>query len=86
MMKIKPAPIKERIRTALEGNAGRMGYHQLMREVFPVEAFPRAWQYQSNGGPPGCAMAFGRALREMGCRTTSQGARLVYLPPAASTK
>lgn len=44
-------------------------YHELMRLVFPDQ---RSWNYQSHGGPPGCAMTFGRALRELGayrCQT-----------------
>lgn len=58
-------PIKERIRAALEAAGGRMNRYSCMHAVFPPEQFPRAWRYQANGGPPGCAMAFGRALREM---------------------
>ena len=41
-------------------------YHELMRLVFPEDEYPRAWNYQANGGPPGCAMAFGRGLRRAG--------------------
>lgn len=61
---IRPLPLKDRIRAALVD--GPKSYYQVMREVFPEEQFPRAFQQSSNGGPPGCAMAFGRALREMG--------------------
>ncbi len=53
-------------------------YHTLMGLVFPIEDYPGAWRCSMNGGPPGCAMAFGRALRQMG------GARgrddIVWLP------
>lgn len=77
----KPAPIKDRIRAALEAEGGRMLRHQLMHKVFPQDQFPKAWNYQSNGGPPGCAMAFGRALREMGCREWgTYSSRVVALP------
>jgi len=41
-------------------------YNELMRAVFPFESYPEAWRYASHGGPPGCAMAFNRAIREMG--------------------
>lgn len=40
-------------------------YHELMRLVFPEDLYPNAYRYQSNGGPPGCAMAFGKALRKL---------------------
>ena len=59
--------IKERIRRALEASGGRMGYHELLDAVFPVEEYPNSRRHSSNGGPPGCAFALGRALREMGC-------------------
>lgn len=60
-------PIKQRIIDALAAApGGKLGYHVLMHAVFPQDDYPKAWRYQSNGGPPGCAMAFGRALRELG--------------------
>jgi len=37
-----------------------------MEAVFPESDYPNAWRYSCNGGPPGCAMSFGRALRELG--------------------
>ncbi len=43
-----------------------IGYHELMRLVFPEREYPKAWRYSMNGGPPGCAMSFGKALRELG--------------------
>lgn len=60
------ATLKERIRAALVARGGRGKYHEVMREVFPHDKYPRAFRYSSNGGPPGCAMAFGRAIREIG--------------------
>ena len=66
-------PLKDRIANALGKAGGCMTYHALMVECFPFEKYPKAWRYQSNGGPPGCAMAFGRALREMGCRRIGVG-------------
>lgn len=58
-------PLKTRIALALHGRGPR-SYHDVMHEVFPRESYPRAFRYKTEGGPPGCAMAFGRALREMG--------------------
>lgn len=77
----KPVPLKERIRAVLDANGGHMGYHDCMRAVFPEAQYPNAWRYQSNGGPPGCAMPFGKALRELGGRRSGiGGASMVYLP------
>lgn len=44
-----------------------MGYHELMRTVFPQSEYPRAYEYSANGGPPGCAMALGKAIRSLRC-------------------
>jgi hypothetical protein len=73
-------PIKDRIRAAMSDKT-RMQYHDLMRAVFPEDQYPKAWRYQSNGGPPGCAMSFGNALRELGATVTGMGGgRIVYIP------
>lgn len=58
--------ITDRILTAIRPHHGVMDYHALMREVFPENKYPRAWRPSCNGGPPGCAMAFGAALRRLG--------------------
>ncbi|WP_186083622.1 hypothetical protein [Burkholderia gladioli] len=74
----RPAPraklprLKDRIRAALAA-APRgemvvprsMTFAALAQEVFPEEHFPKAFRYQANGGPPGCYMALGRAVREL---------------------
>lgn len=83
-------PIKERIRNAFarlepvrpgHGSESPRSYDDMLRAVFPEKEYPRAWRYSSNGGPPGCAMAFGRAVREMGGSFTStRGHRLVNIP------
>ena len=74
-------PLKERICTALQIAGGSMTYYSLMVQCFPFDEYPKAWRYQSNGGPPGCAMAFGKALREMGCTTSGRlSGRVVSLP------
>jgi len=57
-------PIKERILYWF--GPGCLDYHTLMDRCFPPEHFPLAHRCSSNGGPPGCAMAFGKALRELG--------------------
>lgn len=76
----KPRPIKERIIASVTKQGGWGDYHQTMRDVFPDDQFPRAWRYSSNGGPPGCAMAFNRALREMGVYIDYNNARRLRLP------
>ena len=58
--------IHYRIKRALDGTGGRITYHELMRRVFPENEYPKAYKGATKGGPPGCAMAFGAALREMG--------------------
>ena len=55
--------LKERIRTHYR--AGVTDYNLLMQACFPPETHPEAFGYPTRGGPPGCAMAFNRALSEM---------------------
>jgi hypothetical protein len=43
----------------------RAYYGHLILKVWPPDKYPRAYRRSCNGGPPGVAMAFGRALREM---------------------
>lgn len=86
MAKIKRVPIKERILKALDGSY-QMEYFKLMRLVFPPDQYPKATNYQSNGGPAGCCMAFGKALRELGGGNTGQGsARMAWINPKRSDK
>lgn len=60
----KPVPIVQRIVAAMQRcRVNRREYHDLMRAVFPERDYPNAWRYKAAGGPPGCAMAFGAALR-----------------------
>ena len=66
-------PLQARIVEALKTQPRqRMNYHSLMYALWPPEQHPKAWRYSSNGGPPGCAMAFGRALRQL------QSAKMVW--------
>ncbi len=67
------------ILAAGRGEAPR--YHDMLERVFPRSEYPDAWRYSSNGGPPGCAMTFGRALRMLGGSTSGMGGgRTVYVP------
>jgi hypothetical protein len=77
---VKRVPIKRRIAKAYRHG---ITYYDLLRITFPEDDYPRAFVYGSNGGPPGCAMAFGRALREMdGQRSILNGVERVYIPNA----
>ena len=58
----KPS-LEQRIRDAY---AQTRDYRRMLELVFPLPEYPRAWRCSNNGGPPGCAIAFGRALRKMG--------------------
>lgn len=67
--------IEARIRDAY---AKTRSYHGMLNLVFPAERYPKARRISNNGGPPGCAMAFGAAIRRMGGRRDGDN---VYLPP-----
>jgi hypothetical protein len=83
-MNKKLPPIKERIRAAYEN--GIKDYHQLIDKIFPKEHFPNAFRRRNAGGPPGCAMAFNRAIREMGGTWYKNDyRRTVYIPPVKDT-
>lgn len=59
--------VQDRIVSALQSCEGqRTSYYRLMELVWPFEQYPRAYRSSANGGPPGVAMAFGKALRLMG--------------------
>lgn len=80
-------PIKTRIADAYRDLLRKhceVTYHALLEAVFPPTWYPRAWRRSVNGGPPGCAMPFGHALRQMGgSRTGIGGAAIIYIPAAA---
>jgi len=38
-------------------------FHDLEQKLYPSEAYPRYWNYASNGGPPGGRMQFVAALK-----------------------
>ena len=44
---------------------GKASYHALMWGVWPADKYPRAYRHSTNGGPPGVAMIYGKALREL---------------------
>jgi hypothetical protein len=59
-------PTTQRIAEHLVGaHPAKHTYYLTMLAVFPPNEYPDAWRYSSNGGPPGCAMTFGAALRKM---------------------
>ena len=63
---MKLTPLQKRIVDALKKqHRQRMNYHSLMYELWPPDQHPKAWRHSSNGGPPGCCMAFGRALSQL---------------------
>ena len=77
---MKRVPIEQRIRKAMDGHL-QQRYYDIMVEVFPTSQYPRAWNYSSNGGPPGCAMAFNAAIRRMGGSWRGMGsARTMWIP------
>lgn len=71
--------IKERIAKAYCALAeyGGANYHELMEATFPSDRYPNAFNRATRGGPPGCSMAFNRALREMDGR---RDGNMVTLP------
>jgi hypothetical protein len=72
---------ESRIKSAM-GNKTTMQYHELMQLVFPPEKYPNAYNYSVNGGPPGCAMTFGAAIKRLGGRDSGMGnQRIVEIPP-----
>lgn len=80
-------PIQERIRTAYiqlrPERGGDRDYAAMLRAVFPEADYPRAFTYAAQGGPPGCAIAFGKAIRQLGGRIIHRPkqATVVRLPP-----
>ncbi len=72
---MKKPSVKDRIRAAYKITRQ---YHEMMAIVFPE---PSAHRYATGGGPPVCAMNFGKALREMGGSSAGMGStRKVWLP------
>ena len=63
MMKRKTLP--ERIDEVLNGKP--MKYYDLARALYPDG---KSWNYQANGGPPGCFMALSAALGRGGFRSS----------------
>lgn len=77
---MKSKPIKRRIIDALNdhGEGGFLPYHELAHLVFPRDAYPRAFQYPTKGGPPGCYMVLSRAIREHEFSISLDGGAVVY--------
>lgn len=73
-------PLKRKIREAYKVTKQ---YHDMLRLVFPE---PSAHRCATSGGPPACAMPFGRALREMGGSSKGMGSgRTVWIPSLPNT-
>lgn len=53
----------DRISAAFQPGESKISYQTLAYRLFPPEEHPRAWNYSSNGGPPGCYMTVSAALR-----------------------
>jgi hypothetical protein len=71
--------LDDRIRDALQD--GPLDTYSLAGIVWPTEQFPRAWNYQSNGGPPGWVLPLGKAIKRMGLETYRRDhMRVVRLP------
>lgn len=59
-------PLQIKIISILAGAPRRrMGYHEMLFKLWPPHENPRAWRYRTGGGPPACAMPFGRALNKL---------------------
>lgn len=59
-------PLQARIVAALEKMPGRRAdWYDLGRMLWPMDKHPRAWNYSSNGGPPGWAMSLSRAVSQL---------------------
>lgn len=72
--------VDERIIEAMSGKSP-VQYHELMLLVFPPAKYPNAYNYSANGGPPGCAMQFGAAIKRLGGRDYGRGnQRMVEIP------
>ena len=74
---VRPLPLVDRIRAKWKPG---IRYYDLMREAFPADQFPDAFRAPNRGGPPGCAMAFGAALRRMGAWEGPYPDRVIVLP------
>jgi hypothetical protein len=75
----RETPLQRKIRAAY---AVSRQYHDMLAACFPNRSSHRC---ASHGGPPICAMHFGRALRQMGGYSVGMGSqRMVTLPPNIS--
>lgn len=78
-----PDSLDLRIMRVMAGQP-RMPYQAVLEAVFPIGEYPDAWRTPTTGGPPGCAMAFGAALRRLGGGWHHDGPdRYVWLPTLA---
>ena len=63
-----------------------ISYHELMRLCFPEDQFPNAFNYRAEGGPPACAMPFGRALNQLGLRRDWRTDKITGTPTKPTPK
>jgi hypothetical protein len=76
-------PPSKTARRILRHYRSGISYHTLIRLVFPDDASHRP---SSNGGPPGCAIAFGRGLRELSAWVSCDSDRKVTIYNAAALR
>jgi len=67
-------PLQDRIVAAMNGRT-RAPYWEVLEICFPKTEDSNAWNYSSNGGPAGCQMAFGKALRKLGFYHMGRGSQ-----------
>lgn len=60
-----------RILDALIG--GPLDTYSLARIVWPQETHAKAWNYQSNGGPPGWVLSLGKAVKRLNLNKYTNG-------------
>lgn len=55
--------LDDRIRAALSN--GPLYTYDLAEILWPCRKCPKAWRYQSNGGPPGWVLPLGKSIKSM---------------------
>lgn len=77
--------IDGRIRAALA--AGPLSSLALAEILWPHDACPKAWRYQTNGGPSGWVLPMGKAIKRMGLNVQNKGPgpdnKIISLPMVA---
>ncbi len=71
--------LQERLETAIavdKKEHGYADYHRVMYLIWPPSEYPKAYRYRSEGGPPGVAMVFGKALNTAGYARDFESGRI----------